>query len=248
MRLAILSAMIVLGACSSANGERGQSGQNGDHEQGGARSAATQRNFPVGPFQAVALEGSHDVVVTVGGEPAVRAEGDAEALDRLDIRVEGDTLHVGQKRGSWIGGHRGRVTVYVTTPTLSKAALEGSGDLRIDRVQADDFEARLAGSGDIEIGTMQAARAKFSIAGSGDIQASGTSEEAQIDIAGSGDVDLDGLTTRRARVSVAGSGNISLQASEAVEGSLMGSGDLNVRGSARCAVSKMGSGDIRCGA
>ena len=234
MRLAILGAMVLLGACTSANGERGDP------------RAVGQRNFEVGPFQAVALEGSHDVVVTVGGEAAVRAEGDAEVIDRLDIRVEDGTLHIGQQRGSWLSGHHGRVTVYVTTPALDKAALAGSGDMRIDRIQSEALEVKIAGSGDIEIGQVQARRANFSIAGSGDIHAAGTAEETEISIAGSGDVEIGGLQAQRARVRVAGSGDISLQASETVEGSLMGSGDLVVSGGARCSVTKMGSGEIRC--
>ncbi len=238
MRSVIFGAALALGACTSANGEG-----EGD---GGARG---QRNFEVGAFQSVSLEGSHDVVVAVGGAPSVRAEGSAEALERLDVRVENGVLKIGTRREGWLSGmrhHRG-VTVHVTAPALSSAAIAGSGDMRIDRVQAQDFEASVAGSGDLEIGTLQARRAEFDIAGSGGIRAAGTAEVAEISIAGSGSMSLDALETRRASVSVAGSGDVSLRATEAVEGSIMGSGDVTVRGPARCSVSKLGSGDIRCG-
>lgn len=238
MRTAIIGIVLALAACTS----RGQ-----DRE---AARATTQRSFPVGEFRTVSLEGAHDVVVAVGGAPSVRAEGEAEDLERLDIRVENGTLRVGMRNERrWFQfGDNHRVTVYVTAPALSGARIQGSGDMRVDRAQADDFAAAIEGSGDLEIAQLQARRANFSVAGSGDVRAAGTAERADVSIAGSGSVDLARLQTRRSSVSVAGSGDISVRASEAVDGELMGSGDIIVHGTARCSVSKMGSGDVRCGA
>ena len=240
MRLAIIGAVLAAGACTSANG-------NG--ASGGGEARAGQRSFEVGAFQSVDLAGSHDVVVTVGGAPSVRAEGDAEALERLDIRVENGSLRIGSRRDGWLSGSRhGRVTVHVSAPALNGASIGGSGDMRIDRVQAEAFEASIAGSGDLEIAALQARRAEFSIAGSGGISAAGSAEDAEVSIAGSGNARLDSLQARRASVSIAGSGNVAIQASEAVDGSIMGSGNVTVRGAARCSVTKMGSGEVRCGA
>lgn len=213
---------------------------------GGAQG---QRSFQVGAFQSVSLEGSHDVIVTVGGAPSVRAEGSQEMLDRLDIRVENGALRIGTERGNWNWfGRSGHVTVYVTAPALQAASIGGSGDMRIDRVESQRFAASIAGSGDLQIGALRAGQASFDIAGSGGIRAAGAAESAEISIAGSGDVALGELQTRRARVSIMGSGDVALQASEMVEGSIMGSGNVSVRGGARCSISKMGSGDINCSA
>src|SRR5687768_6891208 len=237
MRTAILGIVLALGACTS----RGE-----EHE---AARATAQRSFQVGDFQAVSLEGAQDVVVTVGGAPSVRAEGDAEQIERLDIRVENGTLKIGTRREGWFNfRHGGGLTVYVTAPALNGATIAGSGDMRIDRVQAQAFEAEIAGSGDMEIGALRAQRASFSIAGSGGMRAAGQAEQAAVSIAGSGSVNLAGLQTRNASVSVAGSGDVAVRASEAVEGEVMGSGDVTVHGTARCSISKMGSGDVRCGA
>lgn len=229
-------AILVLAACSAgAQPNRVQA----SGEQG-------QRSFEVGAFHGVALQGAHNVVVTVGGAPSVRAEGDTAALDGLDIRVENGSLKVGTRRDwSW-SGPRGAVTVYVTAPSLDAASIGGSGDLRIDRVEAQSFSASIAGSGDMEIAALQAREADFSIAGSGDLRASGAAEQASLSIAGSGSLALEGLQTRRAEVSIMGSGDVSLRATETVGGSVMGSGSVTVQGGARCSVSKMGSGDIRC--
>lgn len=239
-KLLAIVPFVLVAACSAGNAQNSE-----DREADGRQG---RRDFQVGAFEKVALEGSHDVVVTVGGQPSVRAEGDAEAIERLDIRVENGSLKIGTRRGSesWFGGRRG-VTVYVTAPALNGASIAGSGDLRVDRVQAQSFDASVSGSGDMEIGALQARQTNFSVSGSGGVRASGEAEQAEIAIAGSGDLALDGLSIRRASVSIVGSGDVALRASETVSGSIAGSGNINVRGGARCTVSKMGSGDLNCG-
>ena len=160
-------------------------------------------------------------------------------IERLDIRVENGALKIGTQRGNWLSGMRGgHVTVYVTAPAIDAASIGGSGDMRIDRVQATRFAASIGGSGDMEIGALQARQANFSVAGSGGIRASGRAETADISIAGSGNVALDSLEARTADVSVVGSGDVSIRATETVSASIMGSGDVTVRGGARCTVSK----------
>jgi hypothetical protein len=237
-RLLAITPIALLAAACSAGAQDG----GGDN-----RRAQTSRNFEVGAFQTVALEGSHDVVVTVGGAPSVRAEGDSDAIERLDIRVENGALTIGSRRNTgWFSSNRGRVTVHVTAPALNGASVGGSGDMRIDRVQAAAFDASIAGSGDMEIGALRARRANFSIAGSGGIRASGSADDAEISIAGSGSVSAEAFEAKRADVSVVGSGDVSIRATEAVDGSIMGSGDVTVHGAARCSVSKMGSGDVHC--
>ena len=81
MRSAIFGAVLVLGACTSHGEERDEP------------RATGQRSFQVGQFQAVSLEGSHDVVVTVGGAPSVRAEGDSRR--RALASERGPALKIG---------------------------------------------------------------------------------------------------------------------------------------------------------
>lgn len=230
--------VLMLGACNRAEGGT----HDGDHRH-------ISQNFPVGAFTKVALGGSANVVVTVGGAPSVRAEGDAERIGRLDIRVDGDELKIGSKRhgiGSWNEG-KAQVTVYVTVPSLAAAAIGGSGDMKIDKVRSGNFAAAIGGSGDMQIGQLQANSADFSIAGSGGITAAGKAQSASLSIAGSGDLDLTNLELRTANVSVLGSGNAAVKALESADVNVMGSGDVTVTGGGKCQTHKMGSGNINCG-
>ena len=197
--LGVGSMAVLIAACSAgAQPSGGESAEQGSNQ--------TQRNFQVGAFERVSLEGSHDVVVTVGGAPSVRAEGDAAAIERLDIRVENGQLKIATQRGNWSWRRqRGRVTVFVTAPSLNGAAIGGSGDMRIDRVESPRFAASIAGSGNLDIAALRTQRADLSIAGSGDV-AIQASESVDASILGSGDINVRG--SARCSVSKMGSGDV----------------------------------------
>lgn len=204
------------------------------------------RDFQVGQFETVSLAGSHNVIVTVGGAPSVRAEGDTAVLERLDIRVEGGELRIGTQRGFSFRGP-GRVTIHVTTPSLRGAEIAGSGDMQVSALQTQRFEGEIAGSGNLILQQLRAEAAEFEIAGSGNVRAAGQVRDAKVEVMGSGNADLSGLQAQDADVSIAGSGDARMHASGAARVSIMGSGNVTVAGGARCNVSKMGSGDVRCG-
>jgi hypothetical protein len=235
----MLVPLLALGACGmSAHEKSGASGHNG------------RRDFQVGGFDRVELAGSQNVIVTVGGAPSAYAEGDTGLLERLEVRVEDGVLKIGQKRGNWSFGwsrDHGPVTVHVTAPSLRGAKVAGSGDMKVDKVQGDDFTAAIAGSGELEVASLTAKTTNFDVAGSGGVTATGTADSTDISIAGSGDVRTAGLQVKRAKVSIAGSGNVEAKAMETADISIMGSGDVVITGTAKCSITKMGSGDARCG-
>jgi hypothetical protein len=242
MRAALpLTAALLLGACNMHADAREDSG---DHQN-------IRRNFQVGDFQKISLAGSPNVVVTVGGTPSVRAEGDKAEIDRLDIRIENGSLVIGSKRDhgmSWnFGSSHHQVTVYVTAPSLAAASINGSGDMKIDKIAGNDFDGSISGSGDMNLASLQVGQARFSIAGSGDLSASGKAQQAAISIAGSGGVSAGGLEIGNATVSIVGSGDVTARAMQTADISIMGSGDVILSGSAKCSIHKMGSGDVRCG-
>jgi hypothetical protein len=232
--------MLALAACNmAADANKG--------ETGGGRSG--ERSYDVGGFEGVTLAGAQNVVVTVGGAPSVRAEGDAELLDRTEVKVENGRLWLGTKKGSnWsLGGGRQPVTIYVTTPRLTSASILGAGDMRIDKIDGGRFEGSIAGAGDLEVAALRVDEADLSIAGSGNIRAAGTAARAKVTIAGAGDVDVTGLETRDAQIAIMGSGNIRAKATQTADISVMGVGDVDVTGGARCTIKKGGPGEVRCG-
>lgn len=239
MRALILaSALAMIAACSA--GARDGEGQGG--------TAATSRSYQVGAFDKINLAGSPDVRVAVGGQPSVRAEGDADVLERLEIEVVDGELRISTRpeSRSWFGSHRG-ATVHVTIPALQAATIAGSGDISIDRVQGQSFAASIGGSGDLEVEALRVASATFAVTGSGGIRVSGAAQRTNASLSGSGDLELGAFETADATVALIGSGGIALRATGTASVQLTGSGDVTISGGARCTVSKTGSGDVTCG-
>jgi Putative auto-transporter adhesin, head GIN domain len=239
--MAIAGAILILGGCSA--GARTSDSQH--------RTA--QRSFTVGAFERISLSGSPDVIVTVGGgAPTVRAEGDADAVERLEIVAENGELRIGTRDGghswSWFSHHDRGVTIHITVPSLSGAAIAGSGGIRIDRVEGPRFAGSVTGSGDLNIAAVQAAETSFSVTGSGDIRVAGGGQRTTLSVTGSGDIDLSRMQIADATAAIVGSGDISVRATGTASVNIQGSGDVTVTGGARCSVNKAGSGDAHCDA
>ncbi len=208
------------------------------------------RNFQVSGFDRLSVAGSTDVTVVTGKAASVRATGDAESLDRLEITVENNVLHVGTKRrlGGWLGGWKNyHAHVFVTVPMLRGAEVAGSADVGVDRVDTGDFAASVTGSGNVKIASLTAKTAQFEVTGSGDVTAAGDTQALSVKLSGSGDAHLGGLKSGSLTVSLRGSGNVGAFATRSAAISLAGSGDVTVRGGASCTKSKSGSGSINCG-
>ncbi|URW75634.1 DUF2807 domain-containing protein [Sphingomonas donggukensis] len=241
MRSLWVLAALPLVACGTIDEAKG--------EKVAGTGAGSSRTFQVADFTGVELAGFDDVDVTVGPAFSVRADGRSEDLDKLDIRKDGSTLHVGRRKGDgWGWGKDGKgVTVRVTMPAIALASLAGSGNLKVDKVSGGDFRGELAGSGDLSVGQLAANSAKLDIAGSGGIRAAGQVRALSVSIAGSGDVDAKGLRADSADISIAGSGNVTADVTGDASIDLMGSGDVTLGQGARCKINKMGSGEVRCG-
>lgn len=208
---------------------------------------AAERTFTVGPFEEIVLSGSMDVTVTTGRAVSVVADGSPAAIDRLDIRTDGNRLVIQYKRGTQGSWSEGSPTVRVSVPRISAATISGSGDMAIDKVDAPAFTGRISGSGDLSLGNLRAGAVELATSGSGDMRASGACTALTARISGSGDMMLDGLTCETVDATVNGSGNITVKATKSGNLATNGSGDIKVTGGARCSVRESGSGSIVCG-
>jgi hypothetical protein len=241
MRKIIAAAVIAASAATSACG----------HSRESDGGPTTSRTFPVGAFTEIEAAGPYDVTVRTGSAPSVSASGPQNVLQHMIVEVQGGKLsiHPEKERGWFHHGihYRGKVEIVVTVPTLSAATLAGAGDMRIDKVQGNEFKGTLAGAGGLHVDSIQVQSLEFTIAGAGDAKlGQGSANSVEYSIAGAGDIDAKGITSQTAKVSIAGSGSISANASAAADVSIMGAGNVDIAGGAKCSVHKMGAGDVRC--
>lgn len=238
---------LAIGAIAVAAAAAGCSSTGGSDDMG----PAVSRNYQVGGFERIEVAGPYDVTVTTGSAPSVRANGGEKAIEHLIVEVENGTLriHPLKRKGFNFGFSRrsGPVQLVVTVPALTAAQIAGSGEISVDKITGDTFDAGVAGSGDLDLGQVRVKKLKMAISGSGAIRTSdGQADVADYEIAGSGDIDAGGLVTKVAGVSIAGSGNVRAHATDTASVDIAGSGNVDVKGGAKCTVSKAGSGDVRC--
>lgn len=248
MRSLLLATALGLIAACSAGAQSGSADAGAAQHKGPAATAGAQanRDFQVAAFDRINLTGAANVVVTVGGQPTVRAEGDAALVERLEINVVGGELRIGMREGNWSGSHRG-VTVRVTVPSLQAAALAGAGDMNIDRIQGQSFAATIGGAGDLDIAQLRVGNASFTVSGAGNIRAVGGAQQANATLRGTGNLDLDAFEAADATVALTGTGSIELRATGTANVQLSGVGSVEIEGSARCTVARSGLGHVRCG-
>jgi hypothetical protein len=219
-------------------------------DRGESAGPATTRNYPVAGFERISVAGPYEVTVATGSAPSVRASGGERAIERMVVEVTGDTLKIHPKKRSglnfgWSRHHPVKLTV--TVPRLTAAEIAGSGNIQVNKVAGDSFEAGVAGSGDLRLGEVDVKRLKAGIAGSGGIDAGrGRAAVADYEIAGSGDIEAAGLVAETASVSIAGSGSVAAHATGTAKVDIAGSGDVRMTGGAKCSVSKAGSGNVDC--
>jgi hypothetical protein len=233
----MLLALLPLAACS------GTARSEGTPPSG----AGGNRTFAINGFTSVDAAGPDDVDVRVGSGFSVRAEGDPKILDKLEIVREGDTLKVRRKNRtgfSW-GNDRG-AKIFITMPRMIAASTTGSGDMTVDHIDGEKFQANATGSGDLNIGSLSVQAVALSVTGSGNLDTAGTARTGSFSVAGSGDITAPKLTLGQASVNVMGSGGVTAAVNGAANVSVMGSGDVTLTGGAKCTTSKMGSGEVSC--
>ena len=231
-----VAAALAVGGCSAGKAESG--------------GPMVSRDFPVGAFDKIEVSGPFDVAVTTGGTPQVNVRGSGKLVEKMVVEVEGSTLKIHpEKRSGWFGGFQwsgGKAQVSVSVPMLTAAAIAGSGDVQVDRINGQSFAGEVAGSGSLLVQDVRVQDLKLEIAGSGQVKAIGQAADARYQIAGSGDIQAGKVAAQQARVEIAGSGNIVAHATKTAQVDIAGSGDVRVTGGGKCTVSKAGSGNVEC--
>lgn len=214
-----------------------------------APAVAAERGYSVTSFDRIRVEGPFVVTVATGKAVSARARGDAAALDRVQLRVEGRTLLVraGSSWGGFSDGVQGPVAIALTTPALDSAILLGSGSLDVDRMKAGRVIVTVEGSGRARVGRIEADNASLAIAGSGSLAASGTARVGSVIARGQSSLDARGLTVADLTVVAESASPVAITATRSARVTASGLGPVEVDGSAACEVRQTGAGPVRCG-
>jgi hypothetical protein len=207
---------------------------------------AADRSFAVGSFHTVSASGAEDITITTGKAVSVIASGADRDLDRLDIRVEDNTLKIDHKKGSWSSWSNDSVKIRVTMPALHGLRMSGSGNITADSGGGPAFAIAASGSGDARVMRINSPAVRIATSGSGDVTVAGKCTTIDIGVSGSSNIDAGALQCTDAEVKISGSGDVKLYATAKANIRISGSGDVVVAGGARCQSRTSGSGDVTC--
>jgi len=158
-------------------------------------------------FTRIVIEGAMDLTVEVGKSQSVKITGDDDYLNRVETKVEGNTLYLSQEGRRW---HDVEVDVEISVRKLEGIFLEGAADIVATGIESNEFDLEIDGAGDVTL--------------------EGTCGALTIEINGAGDVDAEDLKCKSVDATINGAGDIDAYASESVEAELNGVGDITICG------------------
>ena len=190
----------------------------------------------VKPFSALSITKNCNVVYEQGDEYKVRVVAERALLDSIadiaDCKVVGDILVISVKSvNAWflsslervddvkhgevfvngvpyIRVRKNVIVVYVTAPNINRFLCQGSGSLRVDKMNADKVEFFVSGAGSVDIKQLNANDAAFHVSGSGsgsvDVRCTGT---LLCNVSGAGSIEFSGTAAKFDKI-VSGGGSV----------------------------------------
>jgi hypothetical protein len=202
-RLAILLAALALSACGDHDRERNRD-----------RGPEASETREVSAFDAIELNGTARLEITVGQPHSLALEGRQKTIDRVETEVRGHTLHIEAKPNGWIISRgKPRITIYVSLPQLAGLKLEGGNDVHMSGFTG--------GSSNIDV------------AGATRLKAEGQLEHLTVHMAGAGHADFSRLIADHAKVTVEGVGSVVVYSKDTLDATMNGVGAILYTGTPR---------------
>lgn len=214
-----------------------------------APAAAAERTYSITDFDRIVVEGPFVVRLATGRPTSVRATGPQDAIERLTVDAQGQTLRIRPNRQAWGGDGRqqGVLEITLTTRTLRSARVIGPGRLEIAGLQGLRAELALDGSGRLDATGIAADNLAIALRGSGAMNLSGRAEAVRADVQGSGDLAAGALVARNLTLTSATTGAVALTASDTASITALGVGEIEIAGGAACTVTGLAASRVRCG-
>jgi len=218
-------------------------------------SCAQTRNakdkFEVDDFTTIEASMVGNVEITQSNTTSVTADGSEDMLDLLDVRMDGDKLilDMEERHRKRFKKNANKLTIHITTPTLSRVEFEGVGNIRInDTFTTTELLISSTGVGNFTALGLNSDFVKVDSEGVGNTILGGKADRLEIDSEGVGNVEADKLIARETIVSSEGVGNVSCYASEYLKVRSQGIGNVRYFGKPKeTDLSKDGIGKIRAG-
>jgi Putative auto-transporter adhesin, head GIN domain len=219
-----------------------------------APAAAEERRYAVSDFDRVIVEGAYRVHLVAGRPSAARAQGRREALDRLSIDVQGQTLRVRRNRNSWVGqsadagADAGIVTIELATRSVRSTRLIGPARLDVESGRGLNLELSVEGSGTLRAAGVDADHLSLALLGSGSLTVAGTARALAGNVQGTGEIAATALVARSAVIVSTTSGAVAVTVNGPATITNNGLGPIRILGRPVCTIGGISADQVQCGA
>ena len=215
-----------------------------------APASAVDRRFSVTDFDRVVVEGPYRVHLVTGRPSSAVVSGSREAIDRVVVDVQGQTLRIRRNRNAWGGNEHedpGPLTVALATRNLRSVRLIGPTQVEVEGGSGLNLEFSVEGSGALKVTGVSADNLSLGLIGSGRIEIAGTARRLRADFQGSGDVAGRSLVVaQEATIATTTAGTVALTVNGPVTVNANGLGDVAIFGRPVCTLRGISEAEVRC--
>ncbi|QOI97274.1 MAG: DUF2807 domain-containing protein [Flammeovirgaceae bacterium] len=212
--------------------------------------AAQQRETVTVPaFTKIGFGVPGKAYVRQGNTQKVELEGTRDAIDKVEVRVEGNKLVIRSKEKwfNWNWTDTDRINAYITVKDIEGLSVSGSGDMIVEnRIRCNALKLSVSGSGSLKVET-DAGDTEVNVSGSGDMIVRGSLASFTGDISGSGKIEMNAAVSGNAAFEISGSGKaVASGKSSGVDVDISGSGKVLAADleTSKCRVRISGSGSV----
>ncbi len=198
-------------------------------------------------FSEIELSTSANLVITQGDTYSVKIEASQNLMEIIKTNVSNSILRIKRKNNTCLKGSN-PITVFVTTPDISRISVSGSGDIRSKNlITSNNLSVSITGSGDIRLDSLDVNDINVKVSGSGSLLmfASDTAQYQDIKISGSGGINALNMPVNNSKISISGSGNCKVNVIKDLDVKISGSGSVVYKGSPIINSTVSGSGSLK---
>ncbi len=196
----------------------------------------------VSGFDRVAVSGSGQLSIVQDNQESLTIETDDNLLPLIKSELSGGWLRIGPDHVNLRPSKTIQYTLHLKN--LREVQLSGALGATAPSINTDRLQFGISGSGNIHVDKLEADDLNVQVSGSGDISLVGHVKTQEIHISGSGTYSAADLQSENATISVSGSGDATVWARGALTGHVSGSGDVKYYGSPQVNSQVSGSGSV----
>jgi hypothetical protein len=180
------------------------------------------KDYDLANFTAVNAGSAFQVEITQSDKYSVTVTVNESLVERLDVSVSDNTLHISLKPGYGITG-AATMRAKVTMPELTGLDLSGASHTTVAGFNSDkSLKTQVSGASSLG-GDLTCGDAQFNVSGASKVQLKGSAQDLNVEASGASTADLSNFASKNtvvnasgaSKVNVAPSGTLTVEASGA---------------------------------